>query len=128
MGGDVIEGVRHAADAMQEDQRRLSGRAPVEVMNSQAVDGDVTVDGLRLGRARKRHEHQPQEAQNSCGHLFAVRPISSRRSAAVLSCGLLALPSNPTPPASPIATSSGVNPRLSLTSSFAPRSARNRTT
>src|SRR5207249_10204113 len=49
--GNVVEGVRHAAYAVQHDQGRLIGRTPIQVVDPKTVDGHETVDGLSLGDA-----------------------------------------------------------------------------
>jgi hypothetical protein len=51
---DVIERVRYSADAVQHDERWFVRGTPIEVVNSEIVNGDelILIAGLSESRAR----------------------------------------------------------------------------
>ena len=68
----VIERVRVSRDPVQENQRRLRGGAPVEIVEAQTVDRRVAVGVRRLCRGRdRRREDDEDRCETEAGHFRA---------------------------------------------------------
>ena len=50
----MVERVRHARDTVQQDQRLLAARSPLEIMDAQAIDRDKAIDGLRVRHSDRK--------------------------------------------------------------------------
>ena len=76
---NVVERVRDASDAMQHDERRFLRRSPVEIVNSQAIDRDETIDRLRgLRSSRAANSRRPRDSLvNSSLHRGTIQFFAS---------------------------------------------------
>ena len=69
----VIEGVRVARDPVQEDQRRLRGGAPLEIVEAQTVDRREAVGVRRLRRGGNgRRQDEEDRCETEASHFSAL--------------------------------------------------------